>query len=180
MTGYLTVRETAELLNMHFMSVYKLVQSGQLPALKIGSRWKIDPDQLGDWLARRRGAPREWLLLGSDAALAQDLAQVAPPGHRLGTVGYGQLNEALQLRPEVVLIDPAPDPAAALAALDLCQSQESPPLAVWLLRETDRDHLSPALDLGLLTILSLPPTAEAMTRLAALLPGPENGAIKAR
>ena len=173
MTGYLTVRETAEVLNMHFMSVYKLVQTGQLPALKIGCRWKIDSEQLDDWLAQRRAAPpRRWLLLSRDDLLGRNLAGALPAGHHLSLVDYARLSEALDERPAAVLIDPLPDAGAAVAALDYCQAHDDPPMAVWLLRPHQREPLAPAWDLGLLTVLALPPSSAALARLAALLPLP--------
>jgi excisionase family DNA binding protein len=55
MAQFLTVRQVAERLNMHSMSVYKLLQSGSLPAIKVGKRWKIDAVKLEQWV--NRGSP---------------------------------------------------------------------------------------------------------------------------
>jgi excisionase family DNA binding protein len=47
---FLTVPETAERLRVSPKTVYRLVWSGQLPALRIGSQIRIDEQALEEWL----------------------------------------------------------------------------------------------------------------------------------
>lgn len=42
----ITVKETAEYLNIPLPTVYYLVQRGQLPAIQIGGRWRVKKDLL--------------------------------------------------------------------------------------------------------------------------------------
>lgn len=53
-TRLLTVAEVAERLQLHPGTVYRLVESGQLPAIKLGSGRmapiRIDPRELDEWL----------------------------------------------------------------------------------------------------------------------------------
>src|SRR5438132_1790103 len=46
MHNLLTVKETAKYLRIPLPTVYYLVQSGQLPAIQIGGRWRIKKDAL--------------------------------------------------------------------------------------------------------------------------------------
>ncbi len=39
--GYLTIEETAELLKVHYNTVYRWVVSGKLPAAQFGDSWRI-------------------------------------------------------------------------------------------------------------------------------------------
>lgn len=167
--GYLTVREAAERLNMHFMSVYKLVQSGELPAAKIGSRWKIDPFQLDGWIARHGGQIRRWLLVGPDAALGRELAGRLGAGHLVETVPYGGLAEALAAPLDVVLVDAGDDPHAALAALAVVRSAEPRPFAVLLVGEPTRALIAGALECGLVSLLSTQALLRAADELGAAL-----------
>lgn len=167
MSGYLTVRETAEVLNMHFMSVYKLVQTGQLPALKIGSRWKIDPEQLADWIARRHGARRSWLLVGS-AARQGELTAALGAGHELRVTRFDELAAALREAPDVVLIDASDDPDAALAALSLCREQ-SAVFTVLLVTEPDSRLVSAAVDQGLVTLMSSAASPEVVAQIEGIV-----------
>lgn len=166
---YLTVREAAEVLSMHFMSVYKLVQTGRLPALKIGHRWKIDPGELDDWLARHRQCTRGWLLVGAAAGRADRLAGCLGPHDRLRVLDFGDLAAALADEPDVVLIDAVRDHHAALAALGLARRRPHPPLAALLIDPDDRAALEAALGQGVVTLVAWPPSAAAMEQLTALL-----------
>jgi excisionase family DNA binding protein len=60
---FLTVADTAEVLNISVGQTYALLRSGELPAIRIGGsgHWRIERDRLEDYIAgqyeenRRRG-----------------------------------------------------------------------------------------------------------------------------
>ena len=45
-TEMLTLNEAAERLDLHYMTVYKYVRSGKLPAKKSGGSWEISVSDL--------------------------------------------------------------------------------------------------------------------------------------
>lgn len=47
----LTIEETAELLRIPISSVYKLAQSGKIPAQKVGRHWRFHRQTLIEWIA---------------------------------------------------------------------------------------------------------------------------------
>jgi excisionase family DNA binding protein len=49
-TPLLTVRDTARLLNLDRGTVYRLIKSGDLPAVRVGGSLRIDSDLLRDYL----------------------------------------------------------------------------------------------------------------------------------
>jgi excisionase family DNA binding protein len=49
----LTLSEAAEELGVHYMTVYRYVRTGRLPAKRVGGAWQVDPAHLG--LVRRPG-----------------------------------------------------------------------------------------------------------------------------
>jgi excisionase family DNA binding protein len=49
----ITVKETAEYLNIPLPTVYYLVQRGQLPAVQIGGRWRVKKDLLDSQVLRK-------------------------------------------------------------------------------------------------------------------------------
>lgn len=53
MPDYLTTDEAAQKLRVAPCTVTRLIRSGQLPALRAGRRWLIDPQQLDRWLVDR-------------------------------------------------------------------------------------------------------------------------------
>lgn len=46
----MTLREVAQYLGLHVMTVYKLTRGGQVPAIKIGGQWRFKRDVLEEWL----------------------------------------------------------------------------------------------------------------------------------
>jgi excisionase family DNA binding protein len=60
---FLTLADTAEVLNISAGQAYALVRSGELPAIKVGGsgHWRVERDRLEDYIAakyeenRRRG-----------------------------------------------------------------------------------------------------------------------------
>jgi excisionase family DNA binding protein len=53
--SYLTVKETAALLDLHPISVYRMIREGRLPAVQLGghgSPLRIDRAELQAWLYR--------------------------------------------------------------------------------------------------------------------------------
>ena len=46
----MTLREVAQYLGLHVMTVYKLTREGRVPAAKIGGQWRFKRDILEEWL----------------------------------------------------------------------------------------------------------------------------------
>jgi excisionase family DNA binding protein len=53
MPGLLTAREVAKVTHKHPETIYTMLRRKQIPAFRDGSRWKVDPNELADWLERR-------------------------------------------------------------------------------------------------------------------------------
>jgi excisionase family DNA binding protein len=52
----ITLSDVAERLGVHYMTVYRWVRTGRLPATKAGATWRVDPRDV-DELVAGRGAP---------------------------------------------------------------------------------------------------------------------------
>lgn len=79
----MTLQEAADALGVHYMTAYRYVRTGRLPAMKLGSEWRVDP---ADVEALRRPT----VGLGSTSAVARpDAADDARPsdGGRTGPGG---------------------------------------------------------------------------------------------
>ena len=46
----MTIKEVAQYLKMNERTVYKLIQSGKIPAAKLGKQWRLNKDQLNELL----------------------------------------------------------------------------------------------------------------------------------
>lgn len=67
----LNVEGVAKVLQLHAMTVYRLVREGKLPGFKVGGRWRFHRSALEDWMvdraqvARLEAENRKLGLLGS-------------------------------------------------------------------------------------------------------------------
>jgi excisionase family DNA binding protein len=47
-----TVDEIADELQVHRITIYRLLKSGKIPGFKIGRVWRFDSEQVREWIAR--------------------------------------------------------------------------------------------------------------------------------
>jgi len=52
----LTVRELAELLQLHAKTVERMARDGRLPSVRVTGRLRFKPSDIASWLAARRTA----------------------------------------------------------------------------------------------------------------------------
>jgi excisionase family DNA binding protein len=55
----LTTKEVARYLHVVQLTVYRMIDRGDLPAVKVGSRWRIRRQDLEDYLSRSASQPKE-------------------------------------------------------------------------------------------------------------------------
>ena len=55
----MTVKEVAKYLHVVQLTVYRMIDRGDLPAIKVGSRWRIRRQDLEDYLRRSTSQPKE-------------------------------------------------------------------------------------------------------------------------
>lgn len=49
-TEIMTIKEVSKYLKMNERTVYKLIQAGKIPATKLGKQWRLNKEQLNEWL----------------------------------------------------------------------------------------------------------------------------------
>jgi len=47
----MTVREVADFLRMHEMTIYRMARQGEIPAYKVGNRWRFNRQRIEEWLS---------------------------------------------------------------------------------------------------------------------------------
>lgn len=55
----LTLPEVAQLLKVAEKTVYSMAQKGQLPAFKVGGKWRFKRVDLDAWIEQQKAAARE-------------------------------------------------------------------------------------------------------------------------
>jgi excisionase family DNA binding protein len=81
MADLLTTNQVQELLNVDRTTIYRLVQSEQLPAIRVGKQWRFDREEIDRWL-HSRNAPSTPPSPGTGSSLpgpaAPELAALIP------------------------------------------------------------------------------------------------------
>jgi len=74
----MTIKEVADYLKMNERTIYKLVQSGKLPAAKIASQWRLKKDLINEWLEYHMKHLEEDELAGLDQNEKAEVVQILP------------------------------------------------------------------------------------------------------
>lgn len=72
---FLQITDVAEILNVSVRQIYSLVTSGELPAIKVGRSWRIEQDQLEQYIDRLYAETRRQVddgLLSAEQQLHDD------------------------------------------------------------------------------------------------------------
>jgi excisionase family DNA binding protein len=56
LTAFLTTEEVLGCLKVNPRTIYRLIKSGELPAVRIGRQWRFRRDDLAQWIDRQRTA----------------------------------------------------------------------------------------------------------------------------
>ena len=76
MTDLLTTKELQAILNVDRTTIYRMAESGRLPAVKVGGQWRFHSQQIEGWLKQSAAAPASAATL--EAPFRGDLAEVFP------------------------------------------------------------------------------------------------------
>src|SRR5580704_12070270 len=105
--GLLGLQEVADRLGVHYMTAYRYVRTGRLPATRIGSQWWVDPRDLPAAAAGSpvAGRPRTETRRASRATAARRLEDRLVAGDEPGawTIVEGRLGSGSD--PDEVLLD---------------------------------------------------------------------------
>jgi excisionase family DNA binding protein len=78
--GYLTLTEAAQELGVHYMTAYRYVRTGRLPARQVGGEWQIEPADLARFREQAPGPFRGAPVLGAPVLGARVLGAPVRPG----------------------------------------------------------------------------------------------------
>ncbi|MGI2336564.1 MAG: response regulator [Dehalogenimonas sp.] len=96
MPELLTVREVADYLRVTQKTVYRLLQKGTIPALKVSHSWRFDKAAIDEWLKSTAIGAKTTILVIDDDQTIRDLFRdiLEDAGHNVVTAGSGA--EALE------------------------------------------------------------------------------------
>jgi PTS system nitrogen regulatory IIA component len=78
MTAMLTAKDMQDLLQVDRSTIYRMVEAGRLPAIKVGKQWRFPGDQVDRWLQSQIGAPVPPAQTAPSQAAESDLGELLP------------------------------------------------------------------------------------------------------
>lgn len=118
----MSIKEVAEYLGIHEITVYKLVNEGKLPGFKVGGQWRFQKDTLDKWiademhtkeveLAHSTGKKIKKILIVDDNP--DDIEMISKTIKESGLEceiistdsGFGAWKEILKVKPDIVILD---------------------------------------------------------------------------
>ena len=88
----MTIKEAASYLRLKDSTLYKLAQTGKVPAFKVGGTWRFKKDILDDWLSAQCAPLRGIVLVVDDDARVRDVLRdiIVEQGHQVVAVESGE------------------------------------------------------------------------------------------
>ncbi len=59
MASLLTAKEVANLLRLSQQTLYKMLNDGDIPAIRVGNQWRFDHEALKAWITQQASIPIE-------------------------------------------------------------------------------------------------------------------------
>jgi excisionase family DNA binding protein len=73
----MTLKELGEQLRFSRRTIYKLLDDGEIPAIKIGNKWRFDRESVDSWLKQRsRGKKLRILVIDDEVAVRTLIARI--------------------------------------------------------------------------------------------------------
>ena len=73
MSDLMNVKEAAQYLRLNYMTVYKLAQKKQIPAIRVGGNWRFKKDILDNWLEQMAAFNKGMVLVVDDDDTIRDI-----------------------------------------------------------------------------------------------------------
>ena len=91
MSELMTLPELAQYLRFTRKTIYGLLKQGNIPAMKIGRKWRFDKDVIDSWLHRSMKGAKAHILVIDDELTVRSLfeATLNEQGHIVVTAGTG-------------------------------------------------------------------------------------------
>jgi excisionase family DNA binding protein len=166
----MTIDELGRHLRFSRRTLYKMLEAGEIPALKIGNKWRFDRAAIDEWLKQktRRGNCR--ILVIDDETMVTELFKKIfdHNGYEINTAENGVvgIQKLTDFAPDLVFLDlvmPKMDGAQVLKEIRAVKPQLP---VVIITGYPDSECMSRALEFGPITVLKKPLSIEDVKSVA--------------
>ena len=97
MTELMTVEEMADYLRVTKKTIYRLLERGSIPAMKVGRQWRFNKASISEWLQRNSGQVKASILVIDDEEIIRSLFKETLEGLGHVVTGVESSSEGLDL-----------------------------------------------------------------------------------
>lgn len=173
MPDLLTIKETATYLRIPLPTVYYLVQRGQLPAIRIGGRWRIKKSSLDKDVLKEDRAGQPTVLVVDDDEDLQSLFKLFLREIGFSRVVVGTVKEALaainKQKFDLIFLDLKLPDGPADDVYDMAKEQQSDCPIIIITGYPDSEMLDRILAKGPITVFKKPFKLEQLKNTVRIL-----------
>lgn len=91
MPELMTIEELEKYLRFTRKTIYKLLKDGEIPAIKIGNKWRFDKEEIDGWLRQSSNGNKKRILVIDDEEMMLDIFKetLEEAGHIVQTASNG-------------------------------------------------------------------------------------------
>jgi len=160
MDSIMTVKEAAQYLKLNYLTVYKLLQRGKIPASKVGGNWRFKKEILDEWLVTQSSTAGGTVLVADDDVRIRDLLGdvISEHGYKLVTVGTGEeaIEEIEKRHFDLVFLDLVLPRLSGIEVLKIIKVKSKKTVVVIVTGYGDDPIALTAMSLGPLLLLRKP------------------------
>jgi len=160
MQQLMTIKDAANYLKISSSTIYKLVEKGRIPALKVGGAWRFKRDILDDWLNNRSSKYTRTVLIVDDDARVRDVIRdiVIEQGYQVVTAENGEraIEEIERQHFDLVLLDLVLPGLSGIEVLRKLKAEDDEVMVVIVTGYGDYPIALDAMSLGPLLVVRKP------------------------
>jgi len=160
MQQLMTIKDAANYLKISSSTIYKLVEKGRIPALKVGGAWRFKRDILDDWLNNQSSKYTRTVLIVDDDARVRDVIRdiVIERGYQVVTAENGEraIEEIERQHFDLVLLDLVLPGLSGLEVLRKLKAEDDKVMVVIVTGYGDYPIALEAMSLGPLVVVRKP------------------------
>lgn len=176
MPDVMTLKQTADYLQLTPSALYRMARAGRVPASKVGNRWRFQKEVINQWLREQAleslSVRLTLLVVDDDKVLCDAITEVLrSEGHRVFSAYAGEraLELVRTMRFDLAFVDLKLPEASGVEVLKVLSEEQPEAGSVIITGYPDSKLMNQALEVGCFTILKKPFRVEKLLEIVGTL-----------
>jgi len=159
----MSIQEVASYLKVSPQTIYRRAQAGEIPAIKVGNRWRFRLTDIEGWLTDQRPTAKRVLVIDDDASITRLFVRTLEPrGHEVAVARNGEegLKEVMRYHFDLIFLDMVLPGMSGPETMREIMRLDGQAKFILITGYPDSALLEQALSLGAFVVLGKPFTGE--------------------